>query len=99
MLRDRRPPAFHLRTPRESGGEEAGGIEGQPGARDSGEGAEEGDIEWTDGGQEVWRRGWGGSAALADKGLVCTVEVYRPEEYQSESQCYEWGCSRGQLQE
>ena len=31
------------------GGEEAGGVEGWPGARDGGEGAEEGDIEWAEG--------------------------------------------------
>ena len=29
---------------------EAEGLEGRPGARDGGEGAEEGDIEWADGG-------------------------------------------------
>ena len=32
------------------GGEEAGGVEGWPGARDGGEGAEEGDTKWEDGG-------------------------------------------------
>ena len=32
------------------GGEEAGGAEGQPGARDGGEEAEEEDIKWADGG-------------------------------------------------
>ena len=42
----RRPPTFHWRTLRESvRGEEAGGVEGRPGARDGGEGAEEGDTE------------------------------------------------------
>ena len=51
MLLARRPPAFHQRTLRESGGgEEAGGVEGRPGARDGGEGAKEGDIEWAEGG-------------------------------------------------
>ena len=38
MLLARRPPAFHWRTLRESGAEEAGGVEGNPGARDGGEG-------------------------------------------------------------
>ena len=39
------------RTLRESGGgEEAGGVEGWPGARDGGEEAEEGNIEWANGG-------------------------------------------------
>ena len=32
------------------GGVEAEGEEEKPGARDGGEGAEEGDIEWADGG-------------------------------------------------
>ena len=49
MLLARRSPAFHRKTLRESGGEEAGGIEGQPGARDGGEEAEEEDTEWADG--------------------------------------------------
>ena len=47
MLLARRPPAFHWRTLRESGGEEAG-VEGQPGARDGGEEAEGEDTEWAD---------------------------------------------------
>ena len=34
---------------RESGGEEAGGAEGQPGARDGGEGAEAEEVKWADG--------------------------------------------------
>ena len=56
-----------LKNPeRVMGGEEAGGTEGQPGARDGGEGAEEEDIKWADGGKEVWRRGWGKSVALAE---------------------------------
>ena len=47
MLLARRTPAFHLRTLRESrGGEETGGVEGQSGAKDGGEGA---DTEWADG--------------------------------------------------
>ena len=46
MLLAQRPPAFHWRTLRESGGR--GGAEGQSGARDEGEGAEEEDIEWPD---------------------------------------------------
>ena len=51
MLLARRPPAFHWRTLRESDGEEeAGGEEGQPGARDGGKGAEGEDTEWADGG-------------------------------------------------
>ena len=50
MFLARRPPAFHWRTLRESGGEETGGVEGQPGARDGGEGEEGEDTEWTDGG-------------------------------------------------
>ena len=51
MLLTGTPPAFHWRTQRETGGrEEAGGVEGQPGARDSGEGAEGEDTEWADGG-------------------------------------------------
>ena len=41
MLLARRPLTFHWRTLRESGGEEAGGLEEQPGARDDGEGAGE----------------------------------------------------------
>ena len=45
MLLARRLPAFHCRTLKESGGEEAGGVEGQPGARDGGEGTEGGDIK------------------------------------------------------
>ena len=47
MLLVQRPPAFNWRTLRESGvGEEAGGIEGQPGARDGDEGAEGEDTEY-----------------------------------------------------
>ena len=49
MLLARRPPAFHWKTLRESGGGR-GGIEGQPGAKDGGEGPEGGDTEWADGG-------------------------------------------------
>ena len=37
VLLARRPPSFHWRTLRESGGREAGGVEGQPGARGDGE--------------------------------------------------------------
>ena len=45
MLLARRPPAFHWRTLRESGGgEKAGGAEGKPGARDVGGRAKGGDI-------------------------------------------------------
>ena len=51
MLLARRPPAFHQRTLRESRERrEAGGAEVQPGARDGGGRAEEGDIRWADGG-------------------------------------------------
>ena len=50
MLLARRPPAFHWRTMRGSRREEAGGVGGQPGARDGGEGAEGEDTEWDDGG-------------------------------------------------
>ena len=50
MLLARKPPAFHWRTQRESGGAEAGSVEGQPGARDGCEGAEGEDTEWADGG-------------------------------------------------
>ena len=45
MLQARRLPAFHWRTLRESGVEKAGGVEGQPGARDGGGGAEGEDNE------------------------------------------------------
>ena len=42
MLLAQRPPAFHWRTLRGSGEEEeTGGAEGQPGARDRGEGERE----------------------------------------------------------
>ena len=41
VLLARRPPAFHWRTLRESGGVEAGGAEGWPGARDGGGGQRE----------------------------------------------------------
>ena len=51
MLLARRPPAFHWRTLTESGvEEETGGVEGQPGAKNGGEKAEEEDTEWADGG-------------------------------------------------
>ena len=50
MLLGRRPPAFHWRILRESGGEEAGGEEGQSGAWDNGEGAEGEDTKWAEGG-------------------------------------------------
>ena len=44
-------PAFHWRVLRESvGGEEAGGEEEKPGARDGGEGVEGEDTEWAGGG-------------------------------------------------
>ena len=48
VLLARRPPAFHWRTLRESGGR--GGVEGRPEARDGGKGAEGEDTEWADGG-------------------------------------------------
>ena len=35
---------------RDSREKEAGGVEGQPGARDGGEGAEREDTKWADGG-------------------------------------------------
>ena len=41
MFLAQRPLAFHWRILRESGGEETGGIEGQPGARNGGEGQRE----------------------------------------------------------
>ena len=47
MLLVRRPPAFHWRTLRESGGGREG-IEGQPGARDGGGGAEGEDTKWAE---------------------------------------------------
>ena len=57
MLLAQRPPAFHCRSLRESGGEEAGGTKGQaggaegrPGASDDGERADAEDRKWTDGG-------------------------------------------------
>ena len=51
MLLDRRHAGFHWKTLRESGGgEEAGGVEGQPGARDGSERAEGEDTEWANGG-------------------------------------------------
>ena len=49
MLPSQRPPAFQWRTLIESGGKEAEGVEGQPGAKEGGEGAEEEDTEWADG--------------------------------------------------
>ena len=30
----------------------------------------------------VWRRGWGESAASAEAGLDCTVEVYMSKEFE-----------------
>ena len=50
MLLARRLSAFHWRTLRESGGEEAGGVEGKPGAKDGGMGTEGKDTEWDEGG-------------------------------------------------
>ena len=41
MFLARRPSAFHWRILRESGGEEAGSVQGQPGAKDDGEGQRE----------------------------------------------------------
>ena len=50
MLLAQRPPAFYWRTLKESAErEEVGGIEGQPGARDGGEGAEEENTKCADG--------------------------------------------------
>ena len=49
VLLARRPPAFHWKTLRVRGrGEEAGGIEERPEARDGGEGAERKDTKWAD---------------------------------------------------
>ena len=49
MLLARTPQAFHSRTLRESaGGEEAGGVERQPGARSGGEGAEGENKKWAE---------------------------------------------------
>ena len=53
MLLAQRPPAFHWRTLIESGGEETGGAEGQPGAREGGEGQREKIQNGPTGGQEV----------------------------------------------
>ena len=56
------------------------GVEGRPGARD---GAEEGDTEWADGGQEARRRGRGESAASVERGPDCTAVAHmseKPEE-------------------
>ena len=52
----RRPPAFHWRILRE----EAGGVEGQPGARDSGEGAEEKYTGWPTGDKKFEDEGGAG---------------------------------------
>ena len=49
MLQAQRPPAFHRTTLRESRGQEAGGVEEQPEARGSGEGAEVEDTKWVEG--------------------------------------------------
>ena len=57
-------------------GEEAGGAEGEPGARDGGEGAEGEDIKWANGGLEVWRRGWDESAALAVGGRLYSGGIH-----------------------
>ena len=63
------------------GGEEAGGVEERPGARDGGEGAEEGDIERADGGVTGLETRVGRErAALAERGPDGTVEVYMSEE-------------------
>ena len=75
---------------------EAGGAEEKPRVRDGGGEAEGVDIEWADGGQEVWRRGWGESAALAEAGLDYTVEVYMSEESEEGVTVIRQG---GQLQE
>ena len=48
---DSKTSSIPLKNPeRARGGEEARGAEGQPGARDGGEGAEGEDIKWADGG-------------------------------------------------
>ena len=61
------------------GGEEVKGVEGRPRARDGGEGAEGGDIEWAEGDK---RFGDKGRARVQHqwRGPDCTVEVYMSEE-------------------
>ena len=44
----------------------------------------------------VWSQGWGESAALAEGGLDCTVEVYMSEESEEGEVTVLW--QRGQLQ-
>ena len=81
MLLAQRPSAFHRRTLRElGGGEDSGGVEGWPGPRDVGEEAEEGDIEWADGGIRGLETRVGQKCSISRGGTDCTLEVYMSEE-------------------
>ena len=62
----RRPPAFHWRILRESGAEEAGGTEGQPGARDGG--------GWQ---REKIQNGQMGDMRFGDKGVASVQHQQR----------------------
>ena len=81
-----------LKNPeRVRGGEKSGGAEGNPGARDSGEGEE--DVKWADGGYEVWRRGWGGSTSLAKGGQIVQRSYTCRRSPRRKSQCYGRGAA------
>ena len=75
-------------------GEDAGGVEGYPGTRDGGEGAEREDIKWADEIRGLKTRR-GERAALAEAGLYCAVEVYMLEESEEEVTVLRVGTQQG----
>ena len=80
VLLARRPPAFHWRTLRESGGVEEGGAEEKPGARDGGGGGRGRRYIMGRWGIKGLETRVGRESSVSRGGLDCTVEVYMSEE-------------------
>ena len=95
MLLTQRPPAFHWKTLRELGGEEAEGVEGQPGARDGGERQKEKIQNGPTGEKRLEDEGGAGVQHLQTKGYIVQLRYTCRRSLRRESQCYEWGHSRG----
>ena len=72
---------------------EAGGIEGQPGARDGGEGAEGEDIKWGDGEKRFRDEGGARVLALAEGAQIVQWRYTCRRSPSRESQCQDRGAA------
>ena len=84
-----------LKNPkRVRGGEEVGGVERQPGARDDGEGTEGEATKWQRGNKRFEDEGGAGVQDL-QRGLDSTVEVYMSEEFEEKVTVLRLGTQQG----